>query len=184
MSWISAIVWGMNVWISSCWCHYPVSGLKRSHTLMLFSASGLNCGGCGSHLWSSILMLFPSPTFHTVAARIRSVVSSSLLHTNEGLFPISTSINEQLGKQHTLYTLKNREWLPWISHHACFFSMARLNAWMSLNPIPPLSFGLHNLLHLIQWIIFSFHVWPHQYFANAELILSHILFEILNMLME
>ena len=95
---ISHTVLGMNVLESNCRCHYLVAGLKRSHTLMFLSASGLSCGGCGSHLWSSILMLLPSPTFHTVAARIRSLDSSKLLHTNEGLFPILASINEQLGK--------------------------------------------------------------------------------------
>ena len=141
-------------------------------------------GGCGSHLWSSTLMLFPSPTFHTVAARINSLASSRLLHTNEGLYPNSASMKVQLGKYRALYTLKNREWLPRISSHTCFASMARLKAWMSLKPIPPLSFGLYSLLHLIQWIFLSFRVWPYQYFANVELISSQFFFGILNMLME
>ena len=74
---ISHTVLGMNVWESNCRCHCLVSGLKRSHTLIFLSTSGLSCGGCGSHLWSSILMLLPSSTFHTVAARIRPLSPAS-----------------------------------------------------------------------------------------------------------
>ena len=42
---ISHTVLGMNVLESNCRCHYLVAGLKRSHTLMFLSASGLSCGG-------------------------------------------------------------------------------------------------------------------------------------------
>ncbi|KAK4593033.1 hypothetical protein RGQ29_017253 [Quercus rubra] len=56
---------------------------------------------------------------------------------------------------------------------SCFASNAKLKAWTSLNPIQPLSFGLHNFLQLIQCIFFSSFVWPHQYFASVEFFVSN-----------
>ena len=181
MSWISVTVVGMSVLSSTCVCHWLVAALNRSLTLRSEFWGG---GGCGSHLWSSIFMLLPSPTFHTVVAQINSLASNKLYHTNDGLCPKAASINEQLGKYRALYTLKKSDWVSWFSLHACLASIARLNAWMSLNPIPSFSFDLHNFSHFIEWIFFSFLVWSHQYLASMEFMSSQIFFEILNMLME
>ena len=129
-SWISIIVVGMKVLSSTCVCHCLVAALNRSLTLKFLSASGLSwgAGGCGSHLWSSIFMLLPSPTFHTVVARINSLASNKLYHTKDGLCPKAAFINEQLGKYRALYTLKKSDWVSWFSLHACLASTTRLNA--------------------------------------------------------
>lgn len=37
----------------------------------------------------------------------------------------------------------------------------------------PFFFEVHSFFQLIQWILISFFVCPHQYFANVEFMVSH-----------
>ena len=73
--------------------------------------------------------------------------------------------------------------MSWISLHACLESIAKLKEWRSRKPIPPSFFCVQSFFQLIQWIFLSSFVCPHQYFANKELMLSHVDLGNLKMLM-
>ena len=124
-------------------------------------------------------MVLPSPTPHFDPSQIVSLAANKLLHTYDGLLPNSASIKKQFGKYLDLYTQKNIEWVLWKSLHACFANRAKLKAWISLKPIPPLPSGLQSFFQLIQWIFFSSFVWPYQYLASVEFSVSHKAFGIL-----
>ena len=162
--------------------HCMVRWSIRSPTFIEVSTSGLKSGGWGNHLRELTILLCPLPIFHLDLSWIMSLADNKLCHTKEGLWPSSASMNEHLGKYQALYTRKKREWVPVTNLQACLASIAWLNSWMSLTPISPLSFGVHNMFQFIQWIFFSLRVCPHQYLATVELIPSHTFLGILKML--
>uniref|UniRef100_A0A8R7U1G0 Uncharacterized protein n=1 Tax=Triticum urartu TaxID=4572 RepID=A0A8R7U1G0_TRIUA len=60
-----------------------------------------------------------------------------------------------------------------MSLHACLASMARLKAWRSLNPKPPIFFVFVIFSQLAQCILFSLSTWLHQYLFIILLNSSH-----------
>ena len=154
--------------------HCLVSSSMSSQTRIFSVGSRKKIGVWGSQTCVATSMVRPSPTCHLDPSMMISLASSSDLHTKEGLGPSSAFRNELRGKYRALYTLWKRECVFWINLQACFASIARLKAFRSWNPIPPLHLWEHSLVQLIQWIFRSSWSCPYQYFAKRELMPSQI----------
>ena len=117
--------------------------------------------GVGSHWSSHMCILLPLPTLHRTPRWTTSSDCHILLQAYDGLVPLLALSTLQYGKYRALYTLYRRESIWCKRCHPYLANIARLNAGISLKPIPPRSFDSHNMDHRTHAILCSWCLWPH-----------------------
>ena len=107
LSWVHRMAFWVDYMKVACirgWFHCMVSWWMRSPTFRLVFALGLNKSGWGSQFLSLTAILCPFPILHIESSLIKSLATSKLRQTNDGLWPNSASMKEHLGKYLALYT--------------------------------------------------------------------------------
>src|SRR4051812_21697963 len=97
-----------------------------------------------------MLVVSPSPILLTIPCAIISLPSKMALHICDGWFPNSASRSEQFGKYAAFKMQPLRDSGSVKSLHDCLAKRARLKSSRSLNPRPPICFGLVMTSHETQ----------------------------------
>lgn len=100
----------------------------------------------------------------------------TLLHAKKRREPISAWRNSHWSNYMLLTRREKRQYGTYNNLQACLASSVWLKFPMSLNPPPPppCDFGMHNIFHLIQWILFLCSIEFHQKLAIKLVKEAHI----------
>lgn len=155
--------------------HHLVS---RSMSALTLAFIGSNFGGdwtayvieVGSYLSPQIWTVLPFLIRQIKPSCNKPLEEKILCHSKDGRLPRLASKKVARGKYLTFRIWPAKLLGLCKSRQPCFANKARLKLLKSRNPIPPLALENPIFFRLIQWILESFSLCPHQIFCIKELI--------------
>lgn len=127
----------------------------------------------GIYLSSYIRAIWLFPSLQINPSWTRPIELCMLLHVKDVFLPIEASRIESFEWYLAFIFFAIRLSIVFHKCHICFAKRALLMQKKSLKPNLPFSFGNLIFFHFIQWIHFSFALWPHQKLCIIESISRH-----------